>query len=373
MTVPSPLPSPQSLLKNSSASQANRKNSLSAVINKLKSEMSDALTTPAGEEKKSEYHIKSSGSDGIKITFNKTKSSKGSNSPKHTGLKPGVNSKPLSKKSSTSSKSSSQKLLFQKSSSSGSLNSGMNSTVPSPKSSSQPGKSSSKEKSKESNINPFAGFSGSSNDMLKNMLNLASPSPRTDIMKAFDKKFQIPKLSARGKSDDKSSMEDAQGPSHHPRSAPTTPVQSMTPSPTMDFREQPGSSQFQLSQSKFFSNTHQQQNKFVDPQRQHKKLFKSVSSEQLYGEPDKLPGSDNKMMRNINESSDSDFQAFLRAQSKMNDSSISMHVVKSPMRQLGMEGNMMQSSSGNQQMPESTNPIFNEDDLMDLNFIGNEI
>lgn len=369
MTVPSPLPSPQSLLKNSSASQANRKNSLSAVINKLKSEMSDAMTAPAGEEKKSEYHIKSSGSDGIKITFNKTKSSKGSNSPKHTGLKPGVTtSKPLSKKSS-SSKSSSQKLLFQKSSSSGSLNSGMSSTVPSPKSSSQPGKSSSKDKSKESIVNPFASFSGSSNDMLKNMLNLASPNPRTDIMKAFDKKFQIPKLSARGKSDDKSSLDDIQG-SSHPRSAPSTPVQSMAPSPTMDFREQPSSSQFQISQQKFFSNS-QQQNKFIDPQRQNKKLFKSVSSEQLYGEPDKLPGGD-KMMRNMNESGDSDFQAFLRAQNKMNESSISMHVVKSPMRHMSMDGNMMQSGAGNQQMTESSN-VFNEDDLMDLNFIGNEI
>lgn len=335
--------------------------------------MSDALTTPAGEEKKSEYHIKSSGSDGIKITFNKTKSSKGSNSPKHTGLKPGVTtSKPLSKKSSQSSKSSSQKLLFQKSSSSGSLNSGMNSTVPSPKSSSQPGKSSSKDKSKESIVNPFAGFSGSSNDMLKNMLNLASPTPRTDIMKAFDKKFQIPKLSARGKSDEKSTMEDIQSSSHHPRSAPSTPIQSMTPSPTMDFREQPGSSQFQLSQSKFFSNT-QQQNKFIDPQRQNKKLFKSVSSEQLYGEPDKIPGND-KMMRNMNESTDSDFQAFLRAQSKMNESSISMHVVKSP-RHLSIDGNMMQSGAAGHQTnhQEPTNTIFNEDDLMDLNFIGNEI
>jgi len=88
LTVPSPpLSSPQSLLKTSSSTQPNRKHSLSAVINKLKSEMSDAL--PGGDEKKSEYMIKSSGSDGIKITFNKTKSSKGLKSPKHTGLKPG--------------------------------------------------------------------------------------------------------------------------------------------------------------------------------------------------------------------------------------------------------------------------------------------
>jgi hypothetical protein len=61
--------------------QANRKSSLNAVIDKLKSEM-----TPPGE-KKSEYQIKSSGTstDGIKITFNKTKKSSGSKSPKHTG------------------------------------------------------------------------------------------------------------------------------------------------------------------------------------------------------------------------------------------------------------------------------------------------
>lgn len=329
------------------------------------------MSAPSGEEKKSEYQIKSSASDGIKITFNKTKSMKGSKSPKHTGLKPGVNSGPASKKSSSqSSKSSSQKLLFQKSSSSGSLNTS-SSTVPSPKSSSQPGKSSSKDKSKESISSPFSSFAGSSNDMLKNMLNLASPTPRTDIMKAFDKKFQIPKLSARGKSDDKSTVDDAQNfNAMHPRSAPSTPIQSLTPSPTMDFmREGSSSSQFQTA-PKFFSNIQQQQNKFIDQQRQNKKLFKSVSSDQLYGEAEKTPPIVDKI-RTPNEISDADFQAFLRAQTKMNDSSVSMHIVKSPIRQISMDSSMMQSS-GNQQMSDVAN-VFNDDDLMDLNFIGNEI
>lgn len=355
MTIPSPLPSPQSLLKSSSSSQANRKNSLSAVINKLKSEMTDAMTAPGAEEKKSEYQIKSSGSDGIKITFNKTKSSKGSKSPKHTGLKPGVNSGPASKKSSQSSKgSSSQKLLYQKSSSSGSLNS-LSSTVPSPKSSSQPGKSSSKEKLKDGSVSPFSNFSGSSNDMLKNMLNLASPTPRTD-MKAFDKKFQIPKLSARGKSDDKSSVDESQNFAMHPRSAPSTPIQSSTPSPTMDFMRDLGSSggQFKMAvpAQQFFSNVQHGKN-FEDPQK-YRKLFKSVSSEQLFGEAREKPSVENN--RNPNEFSDADFQAILRAQTK-NDQSVSM-------RQMSMEG----MQSGGQQLSDAN--VF-DDDLM--NFIGNEI
>lgn len=318
------------------------------------------MSTPGGDEKKSEYQIKSSGSDGIKITFNKTKSSKGSKSPKHTGLKPGVNSGPASKKSSSKS-SSSQKLLFQKSSSSGSLNSS-SSTVPSPKSSSNPAKSSSKERSKEGSVSPFSGFSGSSNDMLKNMLNLASPSPRSDMMKAFDKKFQIPKLSARGKSDDKPAVEEPQPfNAMHPRSAPSTPIQSLTPSPTMDFmREGSSGNQFQMAQQKYFNT--QPPNKFVDQQRQqNKKLFKSVSSEQLYGE------SSGDKIRSSNEITDADLQAFIRAQSKMNESSSAMHMMKSP-----MDGNIMQPSGG-QQIPDRQTANVFDDDLMDLNFIGNEI
>lgn len=66
----------------SQQAQANRKSSLNAVIDKLKSEMD--MTPPVAN--KNEYQIKSSGttSDGIKITFNKTKKSD-SKSPKHTG------------------------------------------------------------------------------------------------------------------------------------------------------------------------------------------------------------------------------------------------------------------------------------------------
>lgn len=354
ITVSSPLPSPQSLVKNASSTQGNRKSSLSAVINKLKSEMSDTMSGPSGEEKKGEYQIKSSGSDGIKITFNKTKSSKGSKSPKHpTGLKPGVSSGPASKKSSQSSKSSSQKLLFHKSSSSGSLSTS-SSTVPSPKSTSQPGKSSSKEKSKDGNISPFSSFSGSSNDMLKNMLNLASPTPRTDIMKSFDRNFQIPKLSARGKSDDKTSSDDVQT----YNSAPSTPIQSSTPSPTMDYtREGSSGGHYQLGGQHKFTNA-QNQNKFIDHQRQNKKLFKSVSSDQLYGEAEKTAVNKIKSSGGIN---DGDFQAFLRAQTKMNDSS---------MRQISMDGSIMQAG-GSQQMSDNSNVL--RDDLMDLHFIGNEI
>lgn len=302
--------------------------------------MSDAMGTTGGDEKKSEYMIKSSGSDGIKITFNKTKSSKGSKSPKHTGLKPGVNSGPKS------SKSSSQKLLYQKSSSSGSLSSS-HSTVPSPKSSSQPGKSSSssssKEKSKDANPNHFSSFSP--NNMLKNMLNLASPAPRSDLIKAFDKKFQIPKLSAR-KTDDKPPQDDINSfNSMHPRSAPTTPLQSSTPSPTIDHMREPSSSsnQFQIAQQRPFSNL-QPPNKFQDSQR-NKKLYKSVSSEQLF---------DSGHSTNNDEITDADFQTFLKAQSRMKDPSVSMHLVK----------------SNNQSAGETA---VNNSDLLDLNFIGSEL
>lgn len=340
--------SPQpSLLKGSSSSQGNRKSSLSAVINKLKS-VNDAISATESEDKKSEYQIKSSGSDGIKITFNKTKSSKGSKT-QHTGLKPGVNSGPASKKSSQYSKSSSQKLLYQKSNSSGSLTS-LNSTVPSPKSSSQPGKSSS---SKESNFSSF-----NSNEMLKNMLNIASQAPRTDIVKAFDKKFQIPKLSARGKSDEKPTFDDSQNFNNtYPR--PTTPVRPSAPSPTIDFMRESSSSNsnhFQMSPYNFFSNT-QQQNKFADQQRQSKKLLKSASSEQLYVDESMVDKT-----RKSNDISDADYQALFRTQPQMNESSVSMRIVKSP-----LEGNMLQS--GGQQVSDASD-TFN-DDIM--SFIGNEI
>jgi hypothetical protein len=161
-------------------------------------------------------------------------------------------------------------------------------------------------------------------------------------MKAFDKKFQIPKLSARGKSDEKPAFDDSQGFNSAPRSAPSTPVQSLTPSPTMDF----GSSNPAQFQQKFFAN--QQQSKFIDQQRQNKKLFKSVSTEQLYGEM--LEKSAEKNRGSGEGISDSDFQAYLRAQT---------NIVKSP-----MDG--IPSSSG-----QDNSNVFNDDDLM--NFIGSEI
>lgn len=129
------LPSPSSadLSKSANSNQArNRKGSLSAIVDKLKSaqhcdgvtdlsskgasggnkdrsgQVSTKLNEKSGkigEAKNSEYMVKPS-SDGIKITINKTRSKEsknvsksGSGSPKtHTGLKPGVNSGPASKK-----------------------------------------------------------------------------------------------------------------------------------------------------------------------------------------------------------------------------------------------------------------------------------
>ncbi|KAF5288427.1 hypothetical protein FQR65_LT02079 [Abscondita terminalis] len=134
------LPSPTGttdLLKANPGQVRNRKGSLSAVIDKLKSahcdnasevnlkqssnrerstpsmsktvEGSKSVSKVGGENKNSEYMVKPS-SDGMKITINKTRTkessksilksqSSGSGSPKtHTGLKPGVNSGPASKK-----------------------------------------------------------------------------------------------------------------------------------------------------------------------------------------------------------------------------------------------------------------------------------
>lgn len=324
--------------------------------------MSDTMSAPHSSDDKGEYQIKSSGSDGIKITFNKTKMSKGLKSPKHTGLKPGVNSGPASKKSSGSGKSSSQKLLYSKSSSSSSLDSS-HPTILNFKSSSQPGKSSRDNKSNEAGSSSFANFTGSSNDMLKNMLSLASPGPRPDIMKAFDRKFQIPKLSARVKSDEKPSTDEAFN-SMHPRSAPTTPIQSSNPSPTMDFMRDGSSSQFQISQQKFLP-SQSQQNKFFDHNQvnQSKKLFKSVSSEQLYG--DSIDRYSSGSGSNATDNAETDFQAFLKAQTRKSDSSASMPL-KSPKHPLGIDGNMNQAGDG-QGMPEVRN-VFNDNDLIDLNF-----
>lgn len=350
-----------------------------------------------------------------------------SSSPKHhTGLKPGVNSGPASKKSSSSSSQSgsssssknlSQKFLYQKSSSSGSLGQSYNAKQSSPKASSQsqPGKSSSsssssfsKDKpmsaSKERSNSPFpSGLANSSKDMLK-MLSFASQSqPLEGLMKSFDaaKKFQIPKLSARGKSDDKPVPEDVssghfaalhqqQQHKFNSSSAPTTPIQSQTPSPTptgemsknsMEFLRESGQIANNYGQ-KYFSNINSQQNKFLNEQQQrqnkNKKLFKSVSSEQLYGD-------DIRKKNSKPELTESDFQAIFRSQSadkavenqQNQPSTVSLHIVKSPlptstMALMQSETTMMQSLGAQPMMSVggsggvggSTN-IFTDDDLMD--------
>lgn len=214
-------------------------------------------------------------------------------------------------------------------------------------------------------LNQFPSFSGSSNDMLKNMLNLASPVPRSDIMKAFDRKFQIPKLSARKTDEKPSASEDSQGfNSVHPRSAPSTPLQSSSPSPTMDFmRDGSSSSSSSMAQQKFLPSP-QQQKHFHDNSQSSKKLFKSVSTEQLFGEPNPKFANDSRT-GGASEISDLDFQAFLKSQSRKPEpsASVSMHLMKSPMHQLGMDGNMNQAADAN---------VFNDNDLIDLNF-GNEL
>lgn len=322
-------------------SPVNRKNSLSAVINKLKSEI---VSGPSSQEKKGEYQIKSSGNDGIKITFNKTKSSKGGN--KHTGtnsgLKPGTNSGPASKKTSHSSKNSSHKLLFQKSSSSGSLHTAK-STIPSPKSTSQPGYSSLKDKPKEGRISPFPSFATNPNIMLKTMLNLTSPTPD---MKSFDKNFQIPKLSARGKSDEKA--DDVK--SLYPRSAPS-PVQFSTPVSADSSIFQKGfPNLFETAQPKNNFNDHLGENRDL-------KLFKSASSEQLFSAPER-----SGLNKTIPSCEMDDFHAFLRAQTKQKNSSMSID-------KIGTIENHAQSGS----QESSSSSVLRPGDFMDLSFIGNEI
>ncbi|XP_031620544.1 mediator of RNA polymerase II transcription subunit 1 isoform X3 [Contarinia nasturtii] len=325
--------SSQDSIKSSGSSQANknRKSSLSAVIDKLKSARhvndesppnTPTLSTPSqsigadannvssastgqtvSKEKSasantqslnlpnvssisitsvknnSEYMVKHS-SDGMKITINKTRtkdmtspsskqnyqhssssssSGSGSNSPKtHTGLKPGVNSGPASKKPHASFQSSqsdstkdsngsqkrpvsldgsnasnqlsssnstpfnssssiSNKSLISKSSSSGSLNS---SSASLSKTSSALNSSSSLPKSstnlmdnykKDKNRFPNKSGSGNGNDRppttnrdVMKLLGLQNPSQTLDVFgKTWDTKYQIPKLSARSSANDK--------------------------------------------------------------------------------------------------------------------------------------------------------------------------
>lgn len=171
-------------------------------------------------------------SDGMKITINKTKSkeklsgssltksasfSSGSSSPKtHTGLKPGVNSGPASKKPSSSSSSSSSKtgskLPFQKSVSSSSLP-GTKSYSPTKLTSSK-SSNSYKEKDKSKSGKPSDKFRDTS-DIMKMLGFPAGTHAADSFMKSS--KFQIPKISARS-----SGAIDKEGKSSS-SSAPTTP------------------------------------------------------------------------------------------------------------------------------------------------------
>ncbi|XP_054285871.1 mediator of RNA polymerase II transcription subunit 1 [Macrosteles quadrilineatus] len=237
----------------------NRKGSLSAIVDKLKSaqhcgdpfvegngkpssnkdrssttisktgDKSNASGAKPGESKNpGEYMVKPS-SDGMKITINKTRtkdpnksgkqssssgggSSSGSGSPKtHTGLKPGVNSGPASKKpqappgkTSTKpsskvpgvSKSSTSGTKPVKSSSSSSSSSSRDSRVRIPK----PGDKSifSSSKSDARKLSPSGSRDESETFKILNTAPTISPELVVPgFMKQLDTKFQIPKLSQR--------------------------------------------------------------------------------------------------------------------------------------------------------------------------------
>lgn len=276
-----------------SQSQKARKSSLSAVIDKLKSaqnspeEIMAALkqqvektkdpkpigsaSSPGKAEKAgnnggsssstSSYIIKPS-LDGMKLTINKTRhksesnsgsSKSGSSLKTHTGLKPGVNSGPASKKSSSPSPRSISKLPFQKSNSSGNLSSSSSSS--SYKSSGltkinsgsdlskvsttigQPTESSkTKDKSKFSKSSDSNNFRSDSHDVMKLLGFPSSKQAMEGFMKSLDKKFQIPKLSARSSSQDdnvkRSEPSFRSSSSSSSSSAPTTPLPLVMPTIT---------------------------------------------------------------------------------------------------------------------------------------------
>lgn len=215
-------------------------------------------------------------------------------------------------------------------------------------------------------MSPFySGNSSSSNDMLKNMLNLPSPTPRIDLMKAFDKKFQIPKLSRPSSKNDTGSGSSGSmsidDQTIHPRSAPTTPSHTLTPSPTLEYRD---SNQFAMGQSqqKFFSNLQHQQQKFIEQQQKQKKLFKSASSEQIYENQDNIH---NQRMSPIDSfrTSDSEIQAFLRAQAQKNNVDMGLNLMEA-----------ISANSNQQQQQQVTSNLFNDtDDGLNLDFIGNDL
>uniref|UniRef100_A0A1Y1L2C4 Mediator of RNA polymerase II transcription subunit 1 n=1 Tax=Photinus pyralis TaxID=7054 RepID=A0A1Y1L2C4_PHOPY len=283
--VPSP-PGAGDCQKTNLGQVRNRKGSLSAVIDKLKSAQhcdgpvdlnmkqssnrersipsmsktsdgSKNVGKVGGENKNSEYMVKPS-SDGMKITINKTRTkessksmlksqSSGSGSPKtHTGLKPGVNSGPASKKpqqftqkSSSSpslSNSSSGNYGFKtgSSSSSGKTPTNLKSSTISSKSSKLSGSpktgpsdlSRSKDRprlnkstsdksifssSRERKSSPTQSREESESEkafklaLSKMDPYSAAPLMSDGMMKQLDKNFQIPKLSARNAEDKKTS------------------------------------------------------------------------------------------------------------------------------------------------------------------------
>ncbi|XP_045477281.1 mediator of RNA polymerase II transcription subunit 1 isoform X2 [Harmonia axyridis] len=244
----------------SNLNQARRKGTLSAIVDKLKSAQhcetgtdlsgkmnnrierdrstsssqvsksgdSKSTTTKSGDPKNSEYMVKPS-SDGIKLTINKTRTKDAVKStgtktgpPKvHTGLKPGVNSGPASKKPQQ------QQLQNHKTTSSLSTSSMPTSSKNSPKLTlSSPKSSSITSSMSSSNKSSKASASGQTKDRVSKLgkssseksvfsskeRGKSSPTPKDEpdtafkynsslkmegLVKQLDKNFQIPKLSAR--------------------------------------------------------------------------------------------------------------------------------------------------------------------------------
>uniref|UniRef100_A0A6P7FZW3 Mediator of RNA polymerase II transcription subunit 1 n=1 Tax=Diabrotica virgifera virgifera TaxID=50390 RepID=A0A6P7FZW3_DIAVI len=251
-------------LSSKSSSNKDRTTSSSA-----KSNESSKSVLKIGDAKNSEYMVKPS-SDGIKITINKTRSKDNSssklsvstlankvnttNSPKtHTGLKPGVNSGPASKKpqqvqkssssspsntattnsssgstksfspSSKSSSSSYSKTSSGSSSSSNSTNLSKSSSklTGSPKMNSTSGDlNRSKDKNKFNKSNPEKSILSSLKESRKasptqlreevdNVYKMSQSSLMEGRIKTLDKNFQIPKLSARTNDDKKTVRNDS--------------------------------------------------------------------------------------------------------------------------------------------------------------------
>lgn len=215
--------------------QRNRKGSLSAVIDKLKSaqEVVDPVPkdklagapvaatitkiepkvvagakVPDGVKNPTEYMVKPS-LDGMKITINKTRSKDGSKGSKtHTGLKPGVVSGPASKKTLVPTKPAGPPKV-------GTVPAGVKSSLvkPTPKPVSKssgspklPTDLSKKDPSKIRPIKPEKSIfkdgqrkgspTGQREDEVIKAMKMDSGLPTT-LAKPFDTKFQIPKLSAR--------------------------------------------------------------------------------------------------------------------------------------------------------------------------------